>query len=210
MNRPSPAPMPAPRNNSLLLRFGAPLAVVLALAVMGWVLWGPSQDDPSEPVAKKERQETPATVRAKAVPVEEVAPDEPAPEEETTLAAGVDEDARPAREPSHPITPTHERIYRENNLNGAMAGAMHVGDYLGLRALVEEYRMDYPEDSYRLQEGYSIIADCLEKLTEERQETAREYWKTKRGSLVRRFIRRHCLDKAVVAGPAVADPAVAD
>jgi hypothetical protein len=76
-----------------------------------------------------------------------------------------------------------------------MAGAMNVGDYLGLRALIEEYRGDYPEDTHRLQEGYSIIADCLERLTPERQATAREYWQTKRGSLVRRFIRRHCLEK---------------
>lgn len=201
MNRPSPTS----ESTSVLSRFGAPLAVAVALAVMGWLLWGPSQDDPSEPVAKKERQERPATPRPKAVPREVVAPHEPAQKEETTLAAGVEKDARPAREPSHPITPTHERIYRENNLNGAMAGAMQVGDYLGLRALIEEYRMDYPEDSYRLQEGYTIIADCMEKLTEERQETAREYWKTKRGSLVRRFVRRHCLEKPVVAEPAAAD-----
>jgi hypothetical protein len=77
---------------------------------------------------------------------------------------------------------------------------MNVGDYLGLRALLEEYRMDYPEDAHRLHEGYRLIADCLEEVTPERQEAAREYWKENRGSTVRRFIRRHCLERDVISG----------
>lgn len=95
--------------------------------------------------------------------------------------------------PSHPVTSDRQRIYRENNLNAALMGAMNVRDHQGLRALIEEYRLDYPEDTHRLQEGYTLIADCLEKLTPELQAKARQYWKAKRGSPVRRFIRQHCL-----------------
>lgn len=107
------------------------------------------------------------------------------------VAAVADEQA-PGR-PSHPVTSDRQRIYRENNLNAALMGAMNVRDHQGLRALIEEYRLDYPEDTHRLQEGYSLVADCLEKLTPERQAKARDYWKAKRGSPVRRFIREHCL-----------------
>lgn len=90
---------------------------------------------------------------------------------------------------------TRRRIYRENNLSVSLMGAMNAGDHQGLRALIAEYRADYPEDEHRLQEGYSLIADCMERLTAERQKVAREYWRTHRGSIARRFIRRHCLDK---------------
>lgn len=98
----------------------------------------------------------------------------------------------------HPVDAPRLAINRENNFNASMMGAMNVGDYLGLRALLEEYSMDYPEDEYRLQAGYRLIADCLEALTPERQEAARKYWQENRGSLVRRFIRRHCLERNVV------------
>lgn len=110
--------------------------------------------------------------------------------------------SEPHNEPAHPhpIDAQRLRIYRENNLNASLMGAMNVGDYLGLRALLEEYRMDYPEDAHRLHEGYRLIADCLEELTPERQEVARKYWKENRGSTVRRFIRRHCLERDVVSG----------
>jgi hypothetical protein len=99
----------------------------------------------------------------------------------------------------HPIDAKRQRIYRENNLHAALMGAMNVADYLGMRALLEEYRTDYPEDEHRLQAGYTLIADCLEKLTPERQATARNYWKANRGSIVRRFIRRHCLEKPLAS-----------
>jgi hypothetical protein len=101
---------------------------------------------------------------------------------------------------AHPIDNERHRIYRENSLNMAMMGAMNVGDYVGLRALIERYRAAYPEDEYHLQEGYSLVADCLERLTVKRRDDAREYWRNNRGSLVRRFIRRHCLEKPVVNG----------
>lgn len=110
------------------------------------------------------------------------------------------DDAPNQRPHPHPIDEERRRIYRENNLSVALMGAMNGGDYHGLRALIEEYRASYPEDEHRLQEGYSLIADCMERLTAERQNEARDYWRTNRGSIVRRFIRRHCLDKPIEDG----------
>ncbi len=49
------------------------------------------------------------------------------------------DDGHAERPHSHPIDEQRRRIYRENNLSFVMMGAMNVGDYLGLRALIEEY-----------------------------------------------------------------------
>jgi hypothetical protein len=124
-----------------------------------------------------------------------VAVDDPesAPQRETVSIA-------PLRRQSHPIDAKRTRIYRENAFNVALMGAMNSGDHLGLRALIEEYRQSYPEDEHQLQEGYGIVADCMERLTAGRQNAARDYWRHNRASIVRRFIRRHCLDKLAVDG----------
>ena len=65
----------------------------------------------------------------------------------------------------HPITPAHERIFKENNMLGALNAAMDLGNVAELRRLNREYREQYPEDSHVMQEGYDIIADCLERRT---------------------------------------------
>lgn len=173
--------------------------VVFALALTAWVLWDMATDEPAERRASRSTPVTPPATTVAAAP-EPSATQPGAPAVELAAdgipikPAGSEQSTEHEAMHPHPIDDARRRIYHENNLNGAMMGAMNVGDFQGLRALIEEYRMDYPEDSLRLQEGYTIIADCLERLTPERQEHAREYWRTKRGSTVRRFIRRHCLD----------------
>lgn len=102
--------------------------------------------------------------------------------------------------PSHPLDMQRQRIYRENNFQAALMSAMNQSDVPGLRALVAEYRSAYPEDEFGLQDGYTLVANCLDQLTTERQEEARDYWRTHRSSTVRRFIRRHCLERSVSAG----------
>lgn len=178
--------------------YAAPLAAVVVLALTAWLLWDMASG------GERQTRAIPVVVTPTSEPQTSAAPELEPPEASTVEIA---EDGIPIKPPGsehssddermhpHPIDDTRRRIYRENNLNGAMMGAMNVGDYQGLRALVEEYRMDYPEDTYRLQEGYTLIADCMEQLTPERQARAREYWKTKRGSTVRRFVRRHCLER---------------
>src|SRR4029077_18348125 len=74
------------------------------------------------------------------------------------ITDGGTEDLRP----SHPLTPRHARIYRENNIIAAMEGAMDVRDGRGMRFLLQQYRSEFPDAPTELQEVYGIIANCLD------------------------------------------------
>jgi hypothetical protein len=93
----------------------------------------------------------------------------------------------------HPITPAHERLFRENNLIGGLNTAMDVKDAVGMRRLLARYRAEYPEDGLALQAGYALIADCLEHPGVDSAAAARRYYETETGSTLRRHVRRHCL-----------------
>jgi len=93
----------------------------------------------------------------------------------------------------HPITPAHERIFKENNMIGAMNAAMDLGNVAELRRLNREYREQYPEDSHLMQEGYDIIADCLERRTAANRVNAERFYNTQIASMLRRYVRIHCL-----------------
>lgn len=108
------------------------------------------------------------------------------------MRAGADDSSADGPRRPHPITPTRLRIYRENNLIGAMNQAMDLGRHQTLRELNAEYREEYPEDEHGLQQAYDLIADCQQELTEQRQAHAREFWQKHRSSQLRRFVRRHC------------------
>jgi hypothetical protein len=95
----------------------------------------------------------------------------------------------------HPITEQHQRIFRENALIGQLNGAMDAKDARGLRALAAEYRDEYPEDSHVIQDGYELIAQCLEGITDELRGAARRYYDERLDSGLRRYIRRHCLER---------------
>jgi len=94
----------------------------------------------------------------------------------------------------HPITAKHRRIFEENNRIGTMDGAMDQGDFAALRRMNAEYRRDYPDDAHDLQQGYDLIADCLEERTPEVVAAARDFWQKHRASALRRYVRRHCFE----------------
>jgi hypothetical protein len=94
----------------------------------------------------------------------------------------------------HPLTPQHQRIFRENNLIGNLNGAMDVKDAAGLRRLLAQYRDEYPEDAHVLQDGYALVADCLERPGPETRAVAQRYYDEQLDSGLRRYIRRHCLE----------------
>ena len=94
----------------------------------------------------------------------------------------------------HPITAEHQRIFRENNLIGDLNGAMDVQDAAGLRALLKQYRDEYPEDAHVLADGYELIANCLEQPGPETRAAAQRYYDEQLDSGLRRYIRRHCLE----------------
>jgi hypothetical protein len=105
------------------------------------------------------------------------------------ITDGGTEDLRP----SHPLTPRHARIYRENNIIAAMEGAMDVRDGRGMRYLLQQYRSEFPEDPNELQEGYGIIANCLEHPGPETTAAGQQYFDRERGSTLRKFVARYCL-----------------
>lgn len=94
----------------------------------------------------------------------------------------------------HPMTEAHLRIYRENALLGSLNGAMDVNDASGMRRLLAQYREEYPEDPQQLQEGYAIIADCIEHPGNASTAAASHYYDTELASTLRRYVRRHCLE----------------
>ncbi|MGC4088174.1 MAG: hypothetical protein QM756_09790 [Polyangiaceae bacterium] len=92
----------------------------------------------------------------------------------------------------HPVTPEHARIFRENATIQSLNDAMDARDVATLRSVLARYRSEYPEDEQRLQEGYELIANCLERGASERS-AAQRYFDEERGSSLRRFVARYCL-----------------
>jgi hypothetical protein len=95
----------------------------------------------------------------------------------------------------HPITPRHIRIFEENALLFQLNEAMDGREAPRLRALLTQYRLQYPEDPHDMQTGYSLIADCIEHPNDETtRAVAQHYYDTETASTLRRFVMRHCLD----------------
>jgi len=99
----------------------------------------------------------------------------------------------------HPISAAHERIFRENNLIGALNLAVDLEDAIEIRELLAQYRAEYPEDEHRLQVGYALIAECLERLDASTRERAQRFWNTEIRSQTRRYVRRYCLERELAS-----------
>jgi hypothetical protein len=97
----------------------------------------------------------------------------------------------------HPISAAHRRIFEENERIAALNAALDLQDPAALRRLNADYRRAYPEDDQVLQEGYDLIADCLEARTAAVVAAAQRFWQERRSSSLRRYVRRHCLSGAL-------------
>ena len=94
----------------------------------------------------------------------------------------------------HPFTAERTAIQRQNAVIGALHDAMDARDPEQMRQLVEEYRELDPADVQQLQQGFELIADCLEYGDDESRREAATYYEEARASTVRRFVRRYCLE----------------
>ncbi|WP_437819833.1 hypothetical protein [Sorangium sp. So ce1078] len=94
----------------------------------------------------------------------------------------------------HPITPRHLEIQHENGLIALLNDALSARNGARMRELVREVRRAHPEDPSRLQDGYEIIADCLDAPGEASRAAAERYYAEHRASTVRRFVRTICLE----------------
>jgi hypothetical protein len=159
-------------------------------------------DQPPAPVADDTPAEAPVAAAPPAVPrpappPAAVKPPAPAPDEVITsdgipIAPPRGEVIGPAH--PHPITPQHQRLFAENRLIGALDGAMEVKDVPAMRRFLEQYRREYPEDDQESQDGYAIIADCIEHPGPANRAAAEHWIDLHNGSTVKRFVVRHCLE----------------
>jgi hypothetical protein len=172
------------------------LGLVLLLGVALWAVFGEAQAPAPaapvravEPIASPSPPPTPAAVTAAPAPMPT-----PSAAHEVALRAPALVDDPDAEFPHpHPITPAHERIFKENNMIGAMNAAMDLGNVEELRRLNREYRQQYPEDSHLMQAGYDLIADCMERRTAATRVAAERFYDTQIASSLRRYVRIHCL-----------------
>jgi hypothetical protein len=196
-----------PRARGWLFSFPLLLALCAVVGLGAWWLLGrgrraePAPEQAAEPppaAAPAEPPPPPAPPRAAArAPADAGAPPPvAAAERELLINPPGNDDPRPdgVLHP-HPITARHERIFHENALLGQLDGAMDVEDAAGLRRLLDQYKREYPEDPNLLQEGYQVILDCLEHLDSVSRAAAQRYYDVERGSTLRAFVARHCLEK---------------
>jgi hypothetical protein len=166
------------------------LAVLLFSAIIMWWMF---REPGTAPEATK-----PIRVDPPVAEPEHVAPP-PAPQREiagdgiAVMAEGPSDDSTTAPRHPHPITPVHERNFRQINMVAVLNSAMDTQDVEELRRANRQYRDEYPEANL-LQDGYDVIADCLERRTAETRAAAQRYWETQVASNLRRYVRRHCLD----------------
>jgi hypothetical protein len=173
-------------------RWTVALASLLVAAAAGFWLLQPTAVPPDLPAPAAEVDAPP--VQARALPDDAAtAPVDFTPDGVPIRPAGSAPVNAEGMVP-HPLTPQHERIFRENNLIGSLNGAMDVKDAAGLRALLKQYRDEYPEDAHVLQDGYELIANCLERPGIETRAVAQRYYDEQLDSGLRRYIRRHCLE----------------
>ncbi|HMF44885.1 MAG TPA: hypothetical protein VKQ32_29635 [Polyangia bacterium] len=159
-------------------------------------------DEPPAPPPVAEDEPAPATAPAPAPAPPRRTPEPaqpPAPDPEEVITSDGIPIAPPRGEVigphhPHPITPQHLRIFGENRLIGAIEGAMEIKDTAGMRRLLEKYRREYPEDDQEAQDGYAIIADCIDHRDAATRAAAERWLDSHNGSSVKRYVLRHCVE----------------
>lgn len=153
-----------------------------------------AQDEPDEPAPAPVAAPPPVAPRRAPQPARPPAPD---PEEVITsdglpIMPAHGEAIGPSH--PHPITPQHQRLFGENRLVGSIEGAMEIKDTAGMRRLLQQYRREYPEDDQEVQDGYAVIADCIDHPGASTRAAAERWIDSHNGSSVKRFVLRHCIE----------------
>ena len=94
----------------------------------------------------------------------------------------------------HPITAEHLRMYRDVDLLDAAWRALEHGDFAQARATLAQHAREYPNAAGDdLQDGLTILADCMQRPTAATRERAQRFYDEQTQSMARRRIRRACL-----------------
>lgn len=94
----------------------------------------------------------------------------------------------------HPLTPAHARLRRERSLITRLDAAVDARRGDELRQALDQYRREFPGDEQRLQDGYTVLAACLEHPDGAAHDAAQRFYDERRGSSLRRWVRRICLE----------------
>jgi hypothetical protein len=109
------------------------------------------------------------------------------------LVAGPnDENLVPGAKP-HPITAEHQRLYREVGIVDAAWDALEARDFVKARLLIDEHRRRYAGENSDVDEGMSLLADCMQHPNAETRGRAQRFYDEVTYSTARRRIRRWCL-----------------
>ncbi len=65
-----------------------------------------------------------------------------------------------------------------------------------MKELLAQYRREFPEDQWQLQDGYAVIIDCLEHPGPESRLAAERWLDQNNGSTVKRSVLRNCMEPA--------------
>lgn len=94
----------------------------------------------------------------------------------------------------HPISAQHQRLFAENRIAFALDDATDAKDVTAMKALLSQYRRDFPEDQWQLQSGYAVIIDCLEHPGPASRQAAERWLDQNNGSTVKRSVLRNCIE----------------
>ena len=114
-------------------------------------------------------------------------------ETEDVIAGPRNENLVPGAKP-HPVTPAHLYIHGEVHLIESAWTALERRDFAKARELVEEHHAAYAGRNDDLDEGISLLADCMEYPSEDTRSRAQRFYDEETYSTARRRIRRWCLD----------------
>jgi hypothetical protein len=110
-------------------------------------------------------------------------------------AAGLERSAHAGDGVPHPITAEHLALYRDVDLLDGAWQAARAGDYAGAREQLVEHARAYPERPDEMREGMSLLIDCMQAGGADARARAQRFYDEQTHSMLRRRMRRHCLQR---------------
>jgi hypothetical protein len=184
------------------------LVVVLALALgalviaAAWLLWPRNFADPGPafiaddtvPAAPRAPAPPPVLARDAKHPAVPASPEHVAADGVGFMPPHEGDPMPPGPVHPHPISPRHQRLFAENRIAFALDDATDAKDVAAMKDLLAQYRREFPEDQWQLQDGYAVIINCLEHPGPESRGAAERWLDQNNGSTVKRSVLRNCME----------------
>lgn len=89
----------------------------------------------------------------------------------------------------------HLRPYGARELLDEASNALGGGDFTSARALLDTRRAEHASENDLMQRGFSVLLECKQCPSPESRSRGQPVYDSKAQSMVRRLIRRSCLEK---------------